>query len=180
MRRPRRPKTEEEVEAEVRSFGLTNKSAAAIVRLGNTLKRVRKLEREHVELPTPGRRLHSPSPLSQLVWKQGDIEDSRLPGLEAGMRSRKLEASSAIQAETAVGFEPFNGTVALFISWLTLYVSVKQDSSSGVSETPPISRFRRRALSPIQEEDEDEGVKQDENKKEEVGSASSSKKYSAR
>lgn len=105
MSQPRRPKTEEEVEAEVQSFGLTNESAAAIVRLGNTLKGVKKLQREHIELLAPDRRLHPPSPLSQPVWKQADIEDSSQDDLGAGICGLKLEAVGADPIESSVGFE---------------------------------------------------------------------------
>lgn len=102
---PRRPRTEDEVEAEVQSFGLTNEGAAAIVRLGNTLKGVRKLQREHAELLALGGRLHPPSPLSQSVWKQADIEDSSLPELETGIRGPRLEDAHDEQTENPVGFE---------------------------------------------------------------------------
>lgn len=106
MSLPRRPKTEEEVEAEVQAYGLTNETAAAIVRLGNTLKGSRKLEREHIGLLTPGRRLHPPSPLSQPVWKQADVEDSRLPGLDVkvGIHHLKLRDKGADQTEHPVSF----------------------------------------------------------------------------
>lgn len=104
---PRRPRTEGEVEAEVQSFGLTNEGAAAIVRLGNTLKGVRKLQREHAELLALGRRFHPPSPLSQPVWKQADIEDSSQPELEAGIRGLRLEDAHDEHIELPVGFEQF-------------------------------------------------------------------------
>jgi hypothetical protein len=104
MSRPRRPRTEEEVEAEVQSFGLTNESAAAIVRLGNTLNGARKLLRDHSELLAPGKRLHPPSPLSQPVWKQAEIEDSSQPELEAGIRRLRLDEADDEQAEYPVGF----------------------------------------------------------------------------
>ncbi|PTB75120.1 hypothetical protein M440DRAFT_1439708 [Trichoderma longibrachiatum ATCC 18648] len=64
-----------EVERELKLFGLTNQGAAAIVRFANTLKHVRKLRASHILLLTPGRRLHPPSPLSQHVWNQDEIED---------------------------------------------------------------------------------------------------------
>lgn len=107
MSQPRRPKTEEEVEAEVQFYGLTNQSAAAIVRFGNALKGARKLEREHIELLAPGRRLHPPSPLSQPVWKQADIEDSPRPqpGEEVEPCGLDLEAAGADPIESPVGFE---------------------------------------------------------------------------
>ncbi|KAM0255522.1 hypothetical protein ACHAQJ_005669 [Trichoderma viride] len=83
MSQPSRAKTLEEVEEEVEALGLTNETAAAIVRLANTLKRVRKLRREHIELLTPGRRIHPPSPLSQPVWKQAETEKPPQPDGEA-------------------------------------------------------------------------------------------------
>ncbi|KAK1239941.1 hypothetical protein MKX08_007383 [Trichoderma sp. CBMAI-0020] len=134
----RRPRSEEEVEAEVQSFGLTNEGAAAIVRLGNTLKGARKLQREHTELLAPGRRLHPPSPLSQSVWKQTDVKDSSQPELDAGVRGLRLEGADDEQTE-----------------------SPKQDSSRRVNESASSqepaasSRPRRRALSPIQEEEDE-------------------------
>lgn len=105
MSQSRRPKTEEEVEAEVQFFGLSNSSAAVIVRFGNTLKGVRKLQREHIELLALGRSLHPPSPLSQSVWKQVDIEDSPQPDLEAGICGLNLEATGADPIERPVGVE---------------------------------------------------------------------------
>lgn len=111
----RRPRTEEEVEAEVQSFGLTNEGAAAIVRLGNTLKGGRKLQREHTELLAPGRRLHPPSPLSQQDWKQAEIEDNSQPELEAGIRGLRLEDADDEQTESRVGFEQWNN-LFLFVS----------------------------------------------------------------
>ncbi|KAM0512922.1 hypothetical protein ACHAPE_008427 [Trichoderma viride] len=137
MSRPRRPRTEEEVEAEVQSFGLTNESAAAIVRLGNTLKGSRKPPRDKAELLSPGRRVHSPSPLSQPVWKQAEIEDSSQSELEADIRRLSLDEADNEQTESS-------------------------DSSSGEDESPrsqePAAspRTRKRALSPIQEEEEEE------------------------
>ncbi|KAL6882281.1 hypothetical protein HDV57DRAFT_517306 [Trichoderma longibrachiatum] len=68
-------RTLKEVERELKHFGLTNQGAAAIVRFANTLKNVRRLRASHILLLTPGRRLHPPSPLSQHVWNQGEIED---------------------------------------------------------------------------------------------------------
>ncbi|KAL7813551.1 hypothetical protein V8C44DRAFT_327084 [Trichoderma aethiopicum] len=68
-------RTLKEVERELKLFGLTNQGAAAIVRFANTLKNVRKLRASHILLLTPGRRLHPPSPLSQHVWNQDEIED---------------------------------------------------------------------------------------------------------
>ncbi|PON26513.1 hypothetical protein TGAM01_v204523 [Trichoderma gamsii] len=141
----RRPRTEEEVEAEVQSYGLTNESAAAIVRLGNTLKGVRKLPREPTELLAPGERLRPPSPLSQPVWKQAEIEDSSQPELEAGIRRMSLDDADEEQTEYPLANNaPF----------------LQQDSSVGVNESlrsqePATSPWSRsRALSPIQEEEE--------------------------
>ncbi|PNP45565.1 hypothetical protein TGAMA5MH_02788 [Trichoderma gamsii] len=139
----RRPRTEGEVEAEVQSYGLTNESAAAIVRLGNTLKGVRKLPREPTELLAPGERLRPPSPLSQPVWKQAEIEDSSQPELEAGIRCMSLDDADEKQTEYP-------------------------DSSVGVNESPrsqePATspRSRSRALSPIQEEEEEDEEKEGE------------------
>ncbi|KAL7908273.1 hypothetical protein GGI35DRAFT_453757 [Trichoderma velutinum] len=74
MSEKRRSKSLEEVEVELKYFGLTRRSAAAIVRLANNLKQARKLRAAHIELLTPGRRLHPPSPLGQIVWNQSEIE----------------------------------------------------------------------------------------------------------
>lgn len=112
----RRPRTEEEVEAEVQSYGLTNESAAAIVRLGNTLKGVRKLPREPTELLTPGERLRPPSPLSQPVWKQAEIEDSSQPELEAGIRRMSLDDVDEEQTESPVGSGQSRAIYFLFVS----------------------------------------------------------------
>ncbi|KAL7931883.1 hypothetical protein V8C35DRAFT_282219 [Trichoderma chlorosporum] len=73
MSHKRRTKSLEEVELELEYFGLSRQSAAAIVRLANNLKQTRKLRAAHIELLTPGRRLHPPSPLGQIVWNQSDI-----------------------------------------------------------------------------------------------------------
>lgn len=62
------------MEVELEYFGLTRQSAAAIVRLANNLKQARKLRAAHIELLVPGRRLHPPSPLGQIVWTQSDGE----------------------------------------------------------------------------------------------------------
>ncbi|KAK4061065.1 uncharacterized protein Triagg1_10492 [Trichoderma aggressivum f. europaeum] len=74
MSEKRRIKSLEEVEVELEYFGLTRQSAAAIVRLANNLKQTRKLRAAHIELLVPGRRLHPPSPLGQIVWNQTDGE----------------------------------------------------------------------------------------------------------
>ncbi|OPB46378.1 hypothetical protein A0O28_0064990 [Trichoderma guizhouense] len=67
-------KSLEEVEVELEYFGLSKQSAAAMVRLANNLKQVRKLRAAHIELLVPGRRLHPPSPLGQIVWNQSEAE----------------------------------------------------------------------------------------------------------
>lgn len=67
-------KSLEEVEIELEYFGLSKQSAAAMVRLANNLKQVRKLRAAHIELLVPGRRLHPPSPLGQIVWNQSEAE----------------------------------------------------------------------------------------------------------
>ncbi|PTB37150.1 hypothetical protein M441DRAFT_148644 [Trichoderma asperellum CBS 433.97] len=153
MSQPRRPKTEEEVEAEVQFYGLTNQSAAAIVRFGNALKGARKLEREHIELLAPGRRLHPPSPLSQPVWKQADIEDSPRPqpGEEVEPCGLDLEAAGADPIESPA----------------LIYAVPGVDDIPAPHEPPPSLKFRRRVLSPIQEEEEDEEVKGEEEEEEE-------------
>ncbi|KAF3074357.1 hypothetical protein CFAM422_003374 [Trichoderma lentiforme] len=69
-----RMKSLEEVEVELEYFGLSKQSAAAMVRLANNLKQVRKLRAAHIELLVPGRRLHPPSPLGQIVWNQSEAE----------------------------------------------------------------------------------------------------------
>ncbi|KAL7944044.1 hypothetical protein V8C42DRAFT_358716 [Trichoderma barbatum] len=74
MSEKRRSKSLEEVELELEYFGLTRQTAAAIVRLANNLKQTRKLRAAHIELLTPGRRLHPPSPLGQDVWNQNEVE----------------------------------------------------------------------------------------------------------
>ncbi|UKZ78497.1 hypothetical protein TrVFT333_006237 [Trichoderma virens FT-333] len=74
MSEKRKSKSLEEVERELAYFGLTRRTAAAIVRLANNLKQTRKLRAAHIELLTPGRRLHPPSPLGQIVWNQSEIE----------------------------------------------------------------------------------------------------------
>jgi hypothetical protein len=104
MSLPRRPKTEGEVEAEVQSLGLTNEGAAAVVRLANTLKGVRKLQREHPELLSPGRRLHPSSPLSQPVWKQVDIEDSSQLDQETEISGQESEDAGEDQIHPLVSF----------------------------------------------------------------------------
>ncbi|KAK0758009.1 hypothetical protein N5P37_009307 [Trichoderma harzianum] len=74
MSEKKRMKSLEEVEVELEYFGLSRQSAAAMVRLANNLKQVRKLRAAHIELLVPGRRLHPPSPLGQIVWNQGELE----------------------------------------------------------------------------------------------------------
>lgn len=49
--------------------------------------------------------MHPPSPLSQPVWKQADIEDSSQPELEAGIGSLGLEDAHDEQTGFLVGFE---------------------------------------------------------------------------
>ncbi|KAL6898630.1 hypothetical protein GGI43DRAFT_384920 [Trichoderma evansii] len=155
MSQPRRPKTEEEVEAEVQFYGLTNESAAAIVRLGNTLKGVKKLEKEHTELLTPGRRLHPPSPLSQLVWNQADIEDSPQPDLEAGICGLNLEA--AADPIESLDSSSLDDDSLHNKSQTALICAVPGVDNIPPSQEPPFpSKFLRRALSPIQEEEEEE------------------------
>ncbi|KAL9473346.1 hypothetical protein ACSS6W_007726 [Trichoderma asperelloides] len=156
MSQPRRPKTEEEVEAEVQFYGLTNQSAAAIVRFGNALKGARKLEREHIELLAPGRRLHPPSPLSQSDWKQADIEDSPRPRLDEEVETcgRDLEAASAgpIESPDSGHLDDDSDNKN---SKALIYAVPGIDDIPPSKELPP-SKFRRRVLSPIQEEEEDE------------------------
>ncbi|KAL7794149.1 hypothetical protein V8C43DRAFT_305183 [Trichoderma afarasin] len=74
MSEKKRMKSLEEVEVELEYFGLSKQSAAAMVRLANNLKQTRKLRAAHIELLVPGRRLHPPSPLGQIVWNQSDPE----------------------------------------------------------------------------------------------------------
>ncbi|KAL6792860.1 hypothetical protein J3E68DRAFT_428204 [Trichoderma sp. SZMC 28012] len=74
MSEKKRMKSLEEVETELEYFGLSKQSAAAMVRLANNLKQTRKLRAAHIELLVPGRRLHPPSPLGQIVWNQSDPE----------------------------------------------------------------------------------------------------------
>ncbi|KKO99656.1 hypothetical protein THAR02_08240 [Trichoderma harzianum] len=74
MSEKKRMKSLEEVEVELEYFGLSKQSAAAMVRLANNLKQVRKLRAAHIELLVPGRRLHPPSPLGQIVWNQSEAE----------------------------------------------------------------------------------------------------------
>ncbi|KAL6821639.1 hypothetical protein J3E69DRAFT_382161 [Trichoderma sp. SZMC 28015] len=74
MSEKKRMKSLEEVEVELEYFGLSKQSAAAMVRLANNLKQVRKLRAAHIELLVPGRRLHPPSPLGQIVWNQNEAE----------------------------------------------------------------------------------------------------------
>ncbi|EGR47088.1 uncharacterized protein TRIREDRAFT_109320 [Trichoderma reesei QM6a] len=93
-------RTLKEIERELKLFGLTNQGAAAIVRFANTLKSVRKLRASHILLLTPGRRLHPPSPLSQHVWNQDEIEDE-LPASDGLLGEEETEdASSAYDDET--------------------------------------------------------------------------------
>ncbi|KAL6862202.1 hypothetical protein J3F83DRAFT_716591 [Trichoderma novae-zelandiae] len=110
-------KTLKEIERELKYFGLTNQGAAAIVRLANTLKSVRKLRSSHILLLTPGRRLHPPSPLSQHVWNQDEIEDdfpasAGLPGqeeteeTEGASSSHHDEACHSAEEAVTVGLPP--------------------------------------------------------------------------
>ncbi|KAH6603817.1 hypothetical protein Trco_007263 [Trichoderma cornu-damae] len=79
MSQKHRSKSLEEVEAELEGLGLTRRSAAAIVRLANTLKQTRKLRADHIHMLGPGKRRHPPSPLAGQVWNQSEVENIARP-----------------------------------------------------------------------------------------------------
>ncbi|KAL7812738.1 hypothetical protein V8C26DRAFT_430545 [Trichoderma gracile] len=147
-------RTIKEIDRELKLFGLTNQGAAAIVRFANTLKCVRKLRASHILLLTPGRRLHPPSPLSQHVWNQDEIEDE-LPAYAGLLGDEEAEdASSACDdeafhsAEEAVtvrlppariprsAFETpcLEESALVDFLWLTPLISLREESNATVDD----------------------------------------------
>ncbi|KAH0489907.1 hypothetical protein TgHK011_001399 [Trichoderma gracile] len=148
-------RTIKEIDRELKLFGLTNQGAAAIVRFANTLKSVRKLRASHILLLTPGRRLHPPSPLSQHVWNQDEIEEE-VPAYAGLLSDEEAEdASSACDddeafhsAEEAVtvrlppahiprsAFETstFHGSALVDFLWLIPLISLGEESNTTVDD----------------------------------------------
>lgn len=132
MPEKRRSKSLEEVELELEYFGLTRQTAAAIVRLANTLKQTRKLRAAHIELLTPGRRLHPPSPLAQHVWNQSEIESLHCSGNEPEAASHNETSCSeattvGLPSESSAAPETTQPSPFLDFSWLIPLISSGKD-----------------------------------------------------
>ncbi|KAL7793782.1 hypothetical protein V8C37DRAFT_401643 [Trichoderma ceciliae] len=130
MSQRRRSKSLEEVEQELESLGLTRQTAAAIVRLANTLKQNRKLRADHIEKLIPGKRIHPCSPLARQVWNQSEIEGLAQFDREAQVSSHETSSSDATivgPPKPPVGLEPSQASLFLDFSWLIPLISSGKD-----------------------------------------------------
>ncbi|RFU72575.1 hypothetical protein TARUN_9690 [Trichoderma arundinaceum] len=127
----RQSKSLEEVEEELEGLGLTRQSAAAIVRLANTLKQTRKLRAEHIEQLSPDKRIHPPSPLSRQVWNQSEIEGLAHTAREAESSSHNetsaSEATSGDPPKSPVGPEPPQLSPLSDFTWIVPLISSGSD-----------------------------------------------------
>ncbi|KAL7957296.1 hypothetical protein V8C34DRAFT_305832 [Trichoderma compactum] len=163
MSEKRRSKSLEEVEVELEYFGLTRQSAAAIVRLANNLKQARKLRAAHIQLLMPGRRLHPPSPLGQVVWNQsegeikieiiGEVEESpdghdNEPEPASRNEASWSEATTDTNAIDDVGVSSVDSATLADVTSSFDNLSISQDS-------PPSAAERSTDLPPKEAEEED-------------------------